>query len=107
MKKKNFDELIQKPLRFHHQDIHEELEEIKGMLRNVSYQMQELRESIRGTPFPAPMLPVPQPYEHPWWQYQRSGSYPCRNNLGGQVQASGSINLDETRFGISGEEKAA
>lgn len=107
MKKKKFNELIQKPLRFHHQDIHEELEEIKGMLRNVSYQMQELRESIRRTSFPAPMLPVPQPYQHPWWTYQRFGSVVGGNNLGSQVQASGSINLDETRFGISGEEKTA
>ena len=107
MKKKKFDELIQKPLRFHHQDIHEELEEIKGMLRNVSYQMQELRESVRGAPFSTTMLPMSQPYEHPWWKHQWPGSQPCRNNLGGQVQASGSINLDETGFGISGEEKAA
>ncbi|NBV29920.1 hypothetical protein EBS02_13070 [bacterium] len=32
MKKKTFDKLIQKPLRFHHQDIHEELDEIKDSL---------------------------------------------------------------------------
>ena len=50
MKKKKFNELIQKPLRFHHQDIHEELEEIKGMIRDVSYQMQELRDAIGGAP---------------------------------------------------------
>jgi len=50
MKKKKFNELIQKPLRFHHQDIHEELEEIKGMLKNVIDQMQELREGARGSP---------------------------------------------------------
>jgi hypothetical protein len=50
MKKKKFNELIQKPLRFHHQDIHEELEEIKGMLKNVIHQMQELREGVRGSP---------------------------------------------------------
>jgi len=29
MKKKKFNELIQKPLRFHHQDIHEELDALK------------------------------------------------------------------------------
>ena len=50
MKKKKFNELIQKPLRFHHQDIHEELEEIKGMLKNVINQVQELREGVRGSP---------------------------------------------------------
>ena len=43
MKKKKFQELIQKPLRFHHQDIHEELEEIKEMLRDVKNKMQELQ----------------------------------------------------------------
>ena len=32
MKKKKLLELIQKPLRFHHQDIHEELDEIKKQL---------------------------------------------------------------------------
>lgn len=52
MKKKKFNELIQKPLRFHHQDIHEELEEIKGMIENVKNQMQELQQHIRGTSIP-------------------------------------------------------
>jgi hypothetical protein len=106
MKKKKFNELIQKPLRFHHQDIHEELEEIKGMLRDVSYQMQELRESIRGTPIPAPMLPVPQPYQHPWWQHQWPGSQPYRNYQWGTVTASGS-SPDETGSTVSGAAKAA
>jgi hypothetical protein len=35
MKKKVFKELIQKPLRFHHQDIHEELEDIKTILMEI------------------------------------------------------------------------
>ena len=43
MKKKKLKEMIQKPLRFHHQDIHEELEEIKGMLKDVISKMQELQ----------------------------------------------------------------
>ena len=50
MKKKTFNKLIQGPLRFHHQDIHEELDEIKGMLKDVINQMQELREGARGSP---------------------------------------------------------
>jgi len=80
MKKKKFNELIQKPLRFHHQDIHQELEEIKGMLKNVSDQMQELREGIRGAPNSTEELPVPEFYEHPWYKYKReqliaSGNY--------------------------------
>ena len=80
MKKKKFNELIQKPLRFHHQDIHQELEEIKGMLKNVSDQMQELRETIRGAPDSVEELSVPELYEHPWYKYKReqliaSGNY--------------------------------
>ena len=50
MKKKKFNELIQKPLRFHHQDIHEELDEIKRMIKDVKDQMQELQQRITSTP---------------------------------------------------------
>lgn len=46
MKGKKFKKLIQRPLRFHHQDIHEELDEIKGMLKNVISQMQSLQQRI-------------------------------------------------------------
>jgi hypothetical protein len=89
------------------EEIQSELKEIKRMMKDVSYQMQELREGLRRTSFPAPMLPMPQPYQHPWWEYQRIGSQPRRNNLGGQVQASGSINLDQAGSGVSGTTKAA
>lgn len=106
MKRKTFNELIQKPLRFHHQDIHEELEEIKRMLRNVSSQMQELRESIRGAPSETEVLPVSKSYQHPWWKYQWPGPISCGNNLRSEVQTSGSVNFDQTRFGISGATKA-
>lgn len=46
MKYKRLKKLIQKPLRFHHQDIHEELDEIKGMLKDVIDQMQSLQQRI-------------------------------------------------------------
>lgn len=46
MKDKKFKKLIQRPLRFHHQDIHEELDEIKGMLKNVISQMQSLQQRV-------------------------------------------------------------
>jgi hypothetical protein len=46
VKKKTISKLIQGPLRFHHQDIHEELEEVKGKLNHVSRQMQELQQRI-------------------------------------------------------------
>lgn len=46
MKKKTFNKLIQKPLRFHHQDIHEELDCIKEMLNHVNSTMQRLQQRI-------------------------------------------------------------
>lgn len=46
MKKKIFKKLIQKPLRFHHQDIHEELEIIKGMLNDVNDTLQRMQQRI-------------------------------------------------------------
>lgn len=42
MKDKKIKKLIQKPLRFHHQDIHEELEEIKEMLKNLTHKVQDI-----------------------------------------------------------------
>jgi hypothetical protein len=41
MKKKKLREIIQRPLRFHHQDIHEELEEIKLLLYSVLERLNE------------------------------------------------------------------
>ena len=46
MKDKKFKKLIQKPLRFHHQDIHEELDEIKRMIQDVSSTLQNLQYRI-------------------------------------------------------------
>ena len=46
MRNKKLKKLIQTPLRFHHQDIHEELEQIKGMLHHVVSQMQSLQHRI-------------------------------------------------------------
>ena len=88
MKSKKFKKMIQGPLRFHHQDIHEELEQIKGMLSNVNYQMQELREAIRESSNKDEELRVRELYEHPWYKYKReelisSGNYsePQREDL--------------------------
>ena len=51
MKKRTFNKLIQKPLRFHHQDIHEELDDIRlhladirRLIENVSSEMQRLQQ---------------------------------------------------------------
>jgi hypothetical protein len=46
MKKKKLKELIQGPLRFHHQDIHEELDEIKNILNQLSFQVIELKKEL-------------------------------------------------------------
>jgi hypothetical protein len=86
--------------------IRKELDEIKGILKNVSNQMQELREAIRGAPIPTQMLSVPQPYVHPRWKYQWTGSIFGGNNFRNQPQAS-SVNLDESRFTISRGKKEA
>ena len=81
--------------------IRKELDDIKGMIRNVSDQMQELRKAIRGAPLSTQVLPMSEPYIHPWWEYQWAGSQSCGNNLGRQVQASTNA-ADQTRYGVSG-----
>lgn len=43
MKSKKIKKLIQRPLRFHHQDIHEELDDIKEKLNHVICEMQKLQ----------------------------------------------------------------
>jgi hypothetical protein len=53
MKDKKLKKLIQKPLRFHHQDIHEELDSIKlsladirRLMENVNSEMQRLQQRV-------------------------------------------------------------
>ena len=46
MKSKKLKKLIQKPLRFHHQGIHDELDDIKETLNDVTNSLQELREGV-------------------------------------------------------------
>lgn len=76
MKRKKFNELIQGPLRFHHQDIHQELEELKKVVNNVSNQVQELRDELRKSSYQDELLRLRELYEHPWYKYhgQRSKS---------------------------------
>lgn len=50
MKKSQVKKMIQKPLRFHHQDIHEELDELKNEISEIKSILQELRAGVgRGT----------------------------------------------------------
>lgn len=46
MKDKKLKKLIQKPLRFHHQDIHDELDQMKETLNDVKDSLQELRKGV-------------------------------------------------------------
>ena len=69
-------------------DIYQELAYLRAKMDNVSNQMQELREAIRGTPYQTEELPVRESYEHPWYKYKReeliaSGNYsePERDDL--------------------------
>ena len=59
-------------------EIRNELAYIRGMIENVSHQMQELQSDNSRTPIPIEVLRMPQSYEHPWWKYQRQGSKPRR-----------------------------
>ncbi len=98
--KKKLKRLLQKPLRFHHQDIHEELALIRVALDNVKYQMQELRESIRESSNQDQVLRVPEPYEHPWDQHIREGSV----SGGDRINPERKVYTESitTRLGFSG-----
>jgi len=48
MKDKKLKKLIQKPLRFHHQDIHEELDSIKDVLKDILLKMEILDQRINN-----------------------------------------------------------
>ena len=52
-------------------DIKIELAYMRGMLENVSNQMQELRDAIGESSNKNEKLPVSQLYEHPWYKYKR------------------------------------
>ena len=64
-------------------DIHKELAYIRGMLQNVSNQMQELRDNIRGAPHQTEELRVRELYEHPWYEYKRQELVASRDYYGG------------------------
>lgn len=59
-------------------ELHIELAYIRGMLENVSNQMQELRESFGVTSDEDQVLRVPESYEHPRHQHIRKKSIPDR-----------------------------
>ena len=76
MKNKKIKKLIQGPLRFHHQDIHQEIDLIKDQLdrieslllaelvyKNVDNQMQELQHRINEPSYSIEELRLPESYE--------------------------------------------
>ena len=46
MKPSKLKKIIQKPLRFHHQDIHEELDDIRNELKHINDTLQVLRDGV-------------------------------------------------------------
>jgi hypothetical protein len=87
--------------------IRKKLDDIEGMIKDVNYQMQELREAIRGAPLSTPELPVSEPNQYSWWPHQRSGPISSRNYFWDKTKISGSVNLDKTRSSISRRTQAA
>jgi len=64
--------MIQGPLRFHHQDIHEELEELRnqltylqGVVHTMSRQIQDLHEDLQSNYKPEKL------YVHPWYKIKK------------------------------------
>ena len=83
--------------------IRKELDDIKGMIQDVNYQMQELRESIRGASIPTSQLSMSQSYVHPWWEYQWPGPVTSGNSVGSYITPT-EHNSVKTGFGVSGTE---
>jgi hypothetical protein len=48
MKKSKFNKLIQKPLRFHHQDIHEEIEGLTDILVAISNRLIRVESLLKA-----------------------------------------------------------
>ena len=62
-------------------ELHIELAYIRGMLENVSNQMQELRQGSGEPPKQDQVLRVSESYEHPWHQHIREGSISDRTGV--------------------------
>ena len=80
-----------------------ELAFIRGMMTNVNYQMQELREAIRESSNKDEELRVSEPYEHPWDQHIREGLISSGDCVGGTERNVYSESVT-TRLGFSGGE---
>lgn len=52
MKRSTLRKLIQKPLRFHHQDLHEEIEHLTDMLLTISNRLVRIERRLAERPDP-------------------------------------------------------
>ena len=55
-------------------DLREELNEVKGMIQDVNYQVQELRKIVGRAFNSDEKLPLFKHYEHPWYKHIRERS---------------------------------
>ena len=62
-------------------ELRNELAYIRGMLENVSNQVQELRESVGEPPNQNKVLRMSESYENPWHQHIREGSISDRTGV--------------------------
>ena len=69
-------------------EIKSELAYIRGMLENVSHQMQELRDNIGVSSYKNTELPVRELYEHPWYKYKREQLINGGNSKQSNTQAT-------------------
>ena len=75
------------------QEIKIELAYMRGLLVNVSNQVQELREATGVTSNKTEKLSVPKLYEHPWYKYKREQLVIDRNCDGPITKPKEDINL--------------
>jgi hypothetical protein len=69
-----------------HHELLREMGDLKRIIENVSNQMQELWERIAVPPIENEELRMPEPYEHPWNQYQREQFVAGGNSKGNKEE---------------------
>ena len=82
------------------QEIYLELAYLRAKMDNVSNQMQELQQVIRESSNQDQVLRVSEPYEHPWDQHIRKGSF----SGGDRINPERKVYTESitTRLGFSG-----
>ena len=65
MKPSKLKKIIQRPLRFHHQDMHEEITELKNEIADLKNLLQDVRKGVGKLVKDASMR-MPQSGDDPW-----------------------------------------